>query len=45
MIAWLRERHTGPDWGMLRRRHLPELHIRAGKAEMLRPRTIWTAIP
>lgn len=40
VVGWLRKRHTGLNWGTLRRRHLPRWEIRDGNIEMFRPRAI-----
>lgn len=40
VVGWLRKRHTGLNWGTLRRRHLPNWEIRDGRIAMFRPRTI-----
>jgi RNA-directed DNA polymerase len=40
IVGWLRKRHLGLSWGILRRRHLPNWQIRDGRTEMFRPQAI-----
>ena len=40
IVAWLRKRHAGLNWGTLRRRHLPNWAICDGRVEMFRPHAV-----
>lgn len=40
IVGWLRKRHSGLNWGTLRRRHLPNWEIRDGGVQMFRPQAI-----
>jgi RNA-directed DNA polymerase len=40
IVGWLRKRHVGLNWGILRRRFLPRWEVRADGIEMFRPRAI-----
>ena len=40
VVTWIRKRHAGLNWGVLRQRHLPNWEIRDGKTHMFRPNTI-----
>jgi RNA-directed DNA polymerase len=40
VVAWLRKRHLGLNWGTIRRHYLPGWEIRDGATEMFRPRAV-----
>ncbi len=40
VVAWMRKRHDGLNWGTLHRRYLPGWEIRDGQTEMFRPQKV-----